>query len=174
MKFFYEDVLKAVGEFGPWQVKMIFFLWVPMFMCGMKWTTTDFMGLEHRSSSVNTMAALTIKRPWWKGTSRTSWRTTRTSSPTPRSTTERTRPPLLRSCPSTLKRKSLRRTWISVEVDDFKDANEALENQVEVCNDDFEDEDLKALEDEDEGQRINAFDAVYLSPSTLSSNGFLS
>ena len=33
MKFFYEDVLKAVGEFGPWQVKMIFFLWVPMFMC---------------------------------------------------------------------------------------------------------------------------------------------
>ena len=55
-----------------------------------------------------------------------------------------------------------------------KDANEALENQVEVCNDDFEDEDLKALEDEDEGKRINAFDAVYLSPSTLSSNGFLS
>ena len=49
-----------------------------------------------------------------------------------------------------------------------------MENQVEVCNDDFEDEDLKALEDEDEGQRINAFDAVYLSPSTLSSNGFLS
>ena len=46
MKFFYEDVLKAVGEFGPWQVKMIFFLWVPMFMCGMQWTTTDFMGLE--------------------------------------------------------------------------------------------------------------------------------
>ena len=38
-----------------------------------------------------------------------------------------------------------------------------MENQVEVCNDDFEDEDLKALEDEDEGQRINAFDAVYLS-----------
>ena len=29
MKFFYEDVLKAVGEFEPWQVKMIFFLWVP-------------------------------------------------------------------------------------------------------------------------------------------------
>ena len=25
---------------------MIFFLWVPMFMCGMQWTTTDFMGLE--------------------------------------------------------------------------------------------------------------------------------
>ena len=46
MKFFYEDVLKAVGEFGPWQVKMIFFLWVPMFMCGMQWITTDFMGLE--------------------------------------------------------------------------------------------------------------------------------
>jgi hypothetical protein len=45
MKFFSEDVLKAVGEFEPWQVKMIFFLWVPMFMCGMQWTTTD-MGLE--------------------------------------------------------------------------------------------------------------------------------
>ena len=25
---------------------MIFFLWVTMFMCGMKWITTDFMGLE--------------------------------------------------------------------------------------------------------------------------------
>ena len=44
---------------------------------------------------------------------------------------------------------------ISVEVDDFDDANEALDNQVEVCNDekvqtepdDFEDEDMKALED---------------------------
>ena len=46
MKFFYEDVLKAVGEFRPWQVKMIFFLWVPTFMYGMQWTTTDFMGLE--------------------------------------------------------------------------------------------------------------------------------
>ena len=40
---------------------------------------------------------------------------------------------------------------ISVEVDDFDDANEALDNQVEVCNDekvktepdDFEDEDMK-------------------------------
>ena len=43
-----------------------------------------------------------------------------------------------------------------------------MENQVEVCNDekvktepdDFEDEDMKALEDHVEGQRINAFDAV--------------
>ena len=31
---------------------------------------------------------------------------------------------------------------------------------VQTEPDDFEDEDLKALEDEDEGQRINAFDAV--------------
>ena len=54
---------------------------------------------------------------------------------------------------------------ISVEVDDFDDANEALENQVEVCNDekvktepdDFEDEDMKALEDHDKDHRINAF-----------------
>ena len=46
MKFFYEDVLKAVGEFGPWQVRMILLLWVPMFMCGTQFITTDFMGLE--------------------------------------------------------------------------------------------------------------------------------
>jgi hypothetical protein len=46
--------------------------------------------------------------------------------------------------------------------DDFKDTNEAFENQVEVCNDekvktepdDFENEDMKALEDHVEGQRI--------------------
>ena len=57
---------------------------------------------------------------------------------------------------------------VCVEVDDFDDANEALDNQVEVCNDekvktepdDFEDEDMKALEDHGEGQRINAFDDV--------------
>ena len=55
---------------------------------------------------------------------------------------------------------------ISVEVDDFKDANEALENQVEVCNnekvrtepDEFEDEDKKPLEDIVEGERFNAYD----------------
>ena len=40
-----------------------------------------------------------------------------------------------------------------------------MENQVEFCNDekvktepdDFEDEDMKALKDHDEGHRINAF-----------------
>jgi hypothetical protein len=55
---------------------------------------------------------------------------------------------------------------ISVKVDDFKDANEALENQVEVCNneevktepDEFEDEDEKPLEDIVEGERFNACD----------------
>ena len=55
---------------------------------------------------------------------------------------------------------------ISVEVDDFKDANEALENQVEVCNnekvktepDEFEDEDKKPLEDIVEGERFNTYD----------------
>ena len=55
---------------------------------------------------------------------------------------------------------------ISVEVDDFKDSNEALENQVEVCNnekvktepDEFEDEDKKPLEDIVEGERFNAYD----------------
>ena len=55
---------------------------------------------------------------------------------------------------------------ISVEVDDFDDANEALDNQVEVCNDEkvktepdeFEDEDKKPLEDIVEGERFNAYD----------------
>jgi hypothetical protein len=55
---------------------------------------------------------------------------------------------------------------ISVEVDDFKVSNEALENQVEVCNnekvktepDEFEDEDKKPLEDIVEGERFNAYD----------------
>ena len=53
---------------------------------------------------------------------------------------------------------------ISVEVDDFKEANEALENQVEVCNDEkvktepdeFEDEDKKPFEDKVGGGRFNA------------------
>jgi hypothetical protein len=69
---------------------------------------------------------------------------------------------------------------ISVEVDDFKDANEALENQVEVCNDekvktepdDFEDVDMKALEDHVEGQRINAFDAVKVKTESEFQTGF--
>ena len=55
---------------------------------------------------------------------------------------------------------------ISVEVDDFKDANEVLENQVKVCNnekvktepDKFEEEDKKPLEDIVEGERFNACD----------------
>ena len=55
---------------------------------------------------------------------------------------------------------------ISVEVDDFKEANEALEYQDEVRNcekvktepDEFEDEDKKPLEDKDEGGRFNACD----------------
>jgi hypothetical protein len=55
---------------------------------------------------------------------------------------------------------------ISVEVDDFKDANEALENQVDVCNneevqtepDEFEDEGEKPLDDIVEGERFNAYD----------------
>jgi hypothetical protein len=55
---------------------------------------------------------------------------------------------------------------ISVEVDDFRDANEAFENQVEVCIDDkvktepdmFEDEDKKPLEDKVEGERFKAYD----------------
>ena len=69
---------------------------------------------------------------------------------------------------------------ISVEVDDFDDANEALDNQVEVCNDekvktepdDFEDVDMKALEDHVEGQRINAFDAVKVKTKSEVQAGF--
>jgi hypothetical protein len=51
---------------------------------------------------------------------------------------------------------------ISVEVYDFKDANEALDNQVEVWyyKKVKTEPDMKALEDQDEDQRINAFDAV--------------
>ena len=69
---------------------------------------------------------------------------------------------------------------ISVEVDDFDNANEALDNQVEVCNDekvktepdDFEDKDMKALEDHVEGQRINAFDAVKVEAKSEVHAGF--
>ena len=61
---------------------------------------------------------------------------------------------------------------ISVEVDDFKVSNEALENQVEVCNnekvktepDEFEDGDKKPLEDEDEGGSFNACDVEQVKP----------
>ena len=53
---------------------------------------------------------------------------------------------------------------ISVEVYDFKDANEALDNQVEVWyyKKVKTEPDMKALEDQDEDQRINAFDAVHV------------
>ena len=69
---------------------------------------------------------------------------------------------------------------ISVEVDDFDDPNEALDNQVEVCNDEnvktepynFEDEDMKALEDHVEGQRINAFNAVKVKTKSEVHAGF--
>jgi hypothetical protein len=69
---------------------------------------------------------------------------------------------------------------ICVEVDDIDDANEALKNQVEVCNDekvktepaDFEDEDMKALEDHVQGQRINAFDAVKVKTESEVQAGF--
>ena len=48
MKSFYEDVLRTVGEFGPWQVKMIISLWLPMMLCGFQWVSTDFMAMEPR------------------------------------------------------------------------------------------------------------------------------
>ena len=61
------------------------------------------------------------------------------------------------------------------EVDDFKYANEALGLQVEVCNDEkvkTEPDDLKALEDHEEGQRLNAFDAVKVKPNLKFSLAF--
>ena len=59
---------------------------------------------------------------------------------------------------------------ISVKVDDFKETNEAFENQVEVCIDDkvktepdeFEDQDKKPLEDKVEGERYTASNALIL------------
>jgi len=45
MKYIYEDLLKTIGEFGPWQMRMMFLLWIPMFMCGIQWVTMDFMVL---------------------------------------------------------------------------------------------------------------------------------
>ena len=69
---------------------------------------------------------------------------------------------------------------IYVEVDDFDDANEALDNQVKVCNDekvksepdDFKDEDITTMEDHVEGQRINAFDAVKVKTKSEVQAGF--
>ena len=61
------------------------------------------------------------------------------------------------------------------EVDDFKYANEALGLQVEVCNDEkvkTEPDDLKALEDHEEGQRLNAFDAVKVKTESEVQAGF--
>ena len=55
-----------------------------------------------------------------------------------------------------------------------------MDNQVEVCNDekvktepdDFEDEDIKTMEDHVEGQRINAFDAVKVKTKSEVQAGF--
>ena len=44
----YEDVLKLVGDFGLWQLKTVLLLWIPMFMCGTQFVTTDFMVGEPR------------------------------------------------------------------------------------------------------------------------------
>ena len=63
---------------------------------------------------------------------------------------------------------------ISVEVYDLKDANEALDNQVEVCNDEKvkTEPDMKALEDQDEGQRITAFYDVKVKTESEVQAGF--
>jgi hypothetical protein len=115
---------------------------------------------------VTTRAELTIKRSWWKGTSRTSWRTTLENyifSNTTKYCGEN-KTTFAAELSIDFEEEEFKKDMndISVEVHDFKDANEALENQVEVCNDEKvkTEPDMKALEDQDEGQQINAFDAV--------------
>ena len=46
LKHFYEDILMAVGEFGPWQFKRLLALWLIMFTCGAQYTLMEFMSFK--------------------------------------------------------------------------------------------------------------------------------
>ena len=35
-----------VGDYGPWQLKVVVLLWIPMFFCGTQFVTTDWMNME--------------------------------------------------------------------------------------------------------------------------------
>ena len=43
MKYFYEDIFRAVGEFGPWQMKRVMVLWWFMFLMGIHFTNVDYL-----------------------------------------------------------------------------------------------------------------------------------
>jgi hypothetical protein len=60
---------------------MIFFLWVPMFMYGMQWTTTD-MGLEPKEIFCEYNGCTDYQEVLVKGNIK-DWKTTWTSFPTP-------------------------------------------------------------------------------------------
>ena len=43
MKYFYEDIFRAIGEFGPWQLKKVMILWWCLFLIGVHFTTVDYL-----------------------------------------------------------------------------------------------------------------------------------
>ena len=46
MNHFYEDILRVVGECGPWQVRRLVLLWLLMLMCGAHYTIIDYIELN--------------------------------------------------------------------------------------------------------------------------------
>ena len=46
MKYFYEDILREVGEFGPWQWKRLAILWIIMLICGSQFIIIDILLLK--------------------------------------------------------------------------------------------------------------------------------
>ena len=42
----YATTLPQVGDAHRWQLKIVLLLWIPMFMCGTQFITTDFMTHE--------------------------------------------------------------------------------------------------------------------------------
>ena len=46
-KHSYEDILTAVGEFGPWQFKRLLALWVIMLMAGAQYNLMQFFSIKH-------------------------------------------------------------------------------------------------------------------------------
>ena len=46
MKYFYEDILREIGEFGPWQWKRLAILWIIMLVCGTQFIIIDVLLLK--------------------------------------------------------------------------------------------------------------------------------
>ena len=46
-KHSYEDILIAVGEFGPWQFKRLLALWLIMLMAGAQYNWVQFFSIKH-------------------------------------------------------------------------------------------------------------------------------